>query len=420
MASWLTRSAAAAAAAVLSLALAACGSGDNASDADRVPGGTITTLTTEPSPEPEAEAGEGPSDEATDDGHEGGHAHQAGTVKPRPLRPGEKRMTLSMPTAYTPSAPNGTGTDDYRCFLLDPHLAKDAFLTGTFVQPGNAEVVHHVILFAVPPDMVAEAEAMDAGDEGEGWTCFGGSGLRDDDGLNSAPWLGAWAPGGKESVSASGFGKKLAAGSRIIMQVHYNLLAGPGPDQSDTLLRLAPGTADITPLETMLLPAPVEMPCREKYADGPLCDREASIADLIARVGGAGNTNNALYLLCGGKPQASNTTSCDRDIWEPTTIRGVAGHMHLLGRSIKIEVNPGTPDAQTIMDIPVWDFDNQANKPIEPVTVDLGDVVRVTCRHVQWLRDKLPSFEGIPDKYVVWGEGTTDEMCLGILTVTRP
>jgi hypothetical protein len=423
MASWLTRTTAAAAAAVVSLALAACGSGDNASDADRVPVGTVTTLTPEPSPE----AAEGPSDEATDgheegheDGHEEGHGHEIEATKPKPLRPGEKRMTLSMPAAYTPSAPNGTGTDDYRCFLLDPHLAKDAYLTGTFVQPGNADVVHHVILFSVPPDMVADAEALDAGVDGEGWTCFGGSGLRDDDGLNSAPWLGAWAPGGKESVSAPGFGKLLAAGSRIIMQVHYNLLAGPGADQSDTLLRLAPGTADITPLETMLLPAPVEMPCRKKYADGPLCDREASIADLIARVGGAGNTNNALYLLCGGKPVASNTTSCDRTINEPTTIRGVAGHMHLLGRSITIEVNPGTPEAKTILDIPIWDFDNQANKPIKPVTVDYGDVVRVTCRHVQWLRDKLPSFEGIPDKYVVWGEGTTDEMCLGILTVTRP
>jgi hypothetical protein len=415
MASWLTRSTAAAATAVLSLALAACGSSDNASDADRVPVGTVTTLTPEPSPEA-TEAGDGPSDEATDTGH----SHQAGAVKPKPLRQGEERMTLSMRTAYTPSAPNGTGTDDYRCFLLDPHLQKDAFLTGTFVQPGNPDVVHHVILFAVPPGMVAEAEAMDAGSDGEGWTCFGGSGLRDNDGLNSAPWLGAWAPGGKESVSAPGFGKKLPAGSRIIMQVHYNLLAEPGPDQSDTLLRLAPGTADITPLETVLLPAPVEMPCREQYADGPLCDRDASMADVIARFGGVGNTNNALYLLCGGKPRASNTTSCDRDIWEPTTIRGVAGHMHLLGRSIKIEVNPGTPEAKTIMDIPVWDFDNQANKPIKPVTVDFGDVVRVTCRHVQWLRDKLPSFEGIPDKYVVWGEGTTDEMCLGILTVTRP
>jgi hypothetical protein len=39
---------------------------------------------------------------------------------------------------------------------------------------------------------------------------------------------------------------------------------------------------------------------------------------------------------------------------------------------------------------------------------------------VQWLRDVLPSFAGIPDKYVIWGEGTTDEMCLGILLLTRP
>ena len=45
--------------------------------------------------------------------------------------------------------------------------------------------------------------------------------------------------------------------------------------------------------------------------------------------------------------------------------------------------------------------------------------VKVTCTHVQWLRDKLPAFEGQPDRYVVWGEGTTDEMCLGMLQVTR-
>ena len=44
----------------------------------------------------------------------------------------------------------------------------------------------------------------------------------------------------------------------------------------------------------------------------------------------------------------------------------------------------------------------------------------VTCRHDQSLRDQLPAFEGQEDRYVVWGEGTTDEMCLGILLVTRP
>ena len=46
--------------------------------------------------------------------------------------------------------------------------------------------------------------------------------------------------------------------------------------------------------------------------------------------------------------------------------------------------------------------------------------MRVTCRHDQSLRDLLPAFKGSPEKYVVWGEGTTDEMCLGLLLVTRP
>ena len=103
----------------------------------------------------------------TADPHAGQTAHSddhAGVepVKPRPLRPGERRMKLTMPTAYTPSAPTGVGTDDYRCFLLDPHLAKDTYLTGTHVLPGNPDVVHHVILFRVPPDQVAEAKEIDA------------------------------------------------------------------------------------------------------------------------------------------------------------------------------------------------------------------------------------------------------------------
>ncbi len=112
--------------------------------------------------------------------------------------------------------------------------------------------------------------------------------------------------------------------------------------------------------------------------------------------------------------------SCSRPINQTETVRGVAGHMHLLGKSIKVEVNAGQPDQRTLLDIPVWDFDNQGSKPMKPVNLGPGDTVTVTCRHSQELRDRLPSFEGQPDKYVVWGEGTTDEMCLAILLVTRP
>jgi hypothetical protein len=326
-----------------------------------------------------------------------------------------------MPETYTPSAPTGVGTDDYRCFLLDPKVPSDRFITGFNILPGNPDVVHHVILFRVPPAQLERVRTLDAAEDGEGWTCFGGVGVDQGTRLDDAPWLGAWAPGGTESVTSAGFGTRMTEGSQIVMQVHYNLLAGTSPDTSATQLRTMPADAGLTPLQTMLLPAPVELPCRPDHDDSPLCDREASIVDVKTRFGAeAGSTNDLLYFLCGGRPVASETTSCTQTISRPTTIRAVAGHMHLLGREIKIEVNPGTPRARTVLDIPTWDFDNQKSRPIEPVHLNPFDTVKVTCRHVQWLRDRLPSFEGQPDRYVVWGEGTTDEMCLGILTVTRP
>ena len=342
----------------------------------------------------------------------------APAAKPVPLRRGEHRMTLTMPQTYTPSAPTGVGTDDYRCFLLNPHLKQARYLTGTNVLPGNPTVVHHVILFRADPDQVEEAEAKDASEPGEGWTCFGGTGLSGDFGnVDDANWLGAWAPGGRESVTRPGYGVKLEPGTRIIMQVHYNLLVGDEPDASSAQLRWRPARAHLTPIHTILEPAPVELPCRPAHDSSPLCHRDNAVADVKARFGAAGNTADLLYFLCGGKPHPSQVTSCTRPVQQPLTILGVAGHMHLLGRWIKIEINPGTPEARTILDIPVWDFDNQGARPIDPVHLDTFDTVKVTCKHVQWLRDKLPAFEGQPDRYVVWGEGTTDEMCLGMLQV---
>src|SRR5690349_21847644 len=132
-----------------------------------------------------------------------GHAAAAKAPPEAPLRPGERFVTLRMPAAYTPKAPTAPGTDDYRCFLLDPGITTRSFVTGINVLPGNPEIVHHVILFRVPPDKVARAEELDGLQAGQGWTCFGGTGVESQGlGLNSAPWLGAWAPGGGERVLA--------------------------------------------------------------------------------------------------------------------------------------------------------------------------------------------------------------------------
>jgi hypothetical protein len=94
--------------------------------------------------------------------------------------------------------------------------------------------------------------------------------------------------------------------------------------------------------------------------------------------------------------------------------------MHLLGRRISIELNPGTEKARTLLDLHPWNFDDQGSVPVTPpAKVRPGDTLRVTCRHTQRMRDLLPELQGIPERYVVWGEGTTDEMCLGIVLLTR-
>jgi len=342
------------------------------------------------------------------------------------VRPGERLLRLRMPAAYRPSAPKGT-TDDYRCFLLDPKLERDASVTSVRIEPGQPRVVHHVILFRVDPSQVEEAKELDAATPGQGWSCFGDSGLSLDasveSALDDADWVAAWAPGSGGGRLPDGTGVLLAARSRVVMQVHYNLLNGRAPDRSQALLTVAPRSAKLTPLRTMLLPAPVELPCADDEG-GRLCNRNEAVAELARKYGPeAAFVPAGLLFLCGGDSQsrdADGVTACDRRVRERATIRIAAGHMHLLGSSITIELNPGTPRAQTLLDIPRWDFHWQnAYALARPVRARAGDVVRVTCRHD--VGKRAAGEQGVPKtpRYILWGEGTTDEMCLGILQVTR-
>jgi hypothetical protein len=187
-------------------------------------------------------------------------------------------------------------------------------------------------------------------------------------------------------------------------------------------LRTVPGDADLRPLETMLFPGPVELPCLPDES-GPLCDREAAVQDTIERFGGESlRTIWGLQLICDGDlvdPKAGATQSCTHRLNESVSVYAAAGHMHLLGREISLVANAGTPKEMTLLDIDAWDFDNQGAIPLAgPVDLDKGDTITVTCTHDAKLRRQLPALADTEPRYITWGEGTTDEMCLGILTVT--
>jgi Copper type II ascorbate-dependent monooxygenase, C-terminal domain len=358
-----------------------------------------------------------------------GPARKPPGQEPIPRHAGERVLDLRMPAAYRTSAPKGT-TDDYRCFLLDPKLSRDMSVTSARIVPGARKVVHHVILFRVSRSQVPEAKALDAQSRGQGWSCFGGTGLSLgatsaslQGALNDANWVAAWAPGWGGNRVPDGTGVPLTARSQIVMQVHYNLLNGRAPDRSRAVLTAAPASRKLKPLRTMLLPGPVELACAPGE-QGRLCSRSAALNELTRKYGfEAGFVPGGLLLLCGGdasNPRPSPVSTCDRRITQRTTIYVAAGHMHLLGASVRLELNPGTSRSRVLLDIPRWDFNWQnAYQLVEPAEARPGDVVRVTCRYD--VAKRHHGGHGIPKtpRYVLWGEGTTDEMCLGILQVTR-
>jgi len=356
----------------------------------------------------------------------GGKASGPGVGKPpapkTDVRSGERLLTLAMPTAYKPTAKAGL-TDDYRCFLLDPELSEDVYATSASIRPGARAIVHHVILFRIPASAATAANELDAASAGAGWSCFGGIGVSSgQQALENAPWISAWAPGWGSGRLPDGTGVSLPKGSLVVMQAHYNLANGNAPDRSRAVFTLAP-PAGLKAMETVLLPAPVELAC-VKGEKGRLCNRDAALADLGRKYGSlAAVAPGVLLFICGkdaASPKATTTSTCDRTLSRPTTIHLVAGHMHLLGKSIRVELNPGTAGSKVLLDIPRWDFHWQnAYLLEEAVEAKPGDVLRVTCRFDPVRRPERG--QGIPKtpRYVLWGEGTADEMCLGIVQVVR-
>jgi len=172
----------------------------------------------------------------------------------------------------------------------------------------------------------------------------------------------------------------------------------------------------------------VELPCPAGVT-GPQCSRDQALQDEASKYGAeAAFIPIALLRLCSKTladyPQdvgdgTSIATSCRRSFSSRETIYGVAGHMHLRGVDIRLELDPGTPSAQTLLHIPRWNFHWQdAYYLAQPVDASTGDTIRVTCRF-----DNSPGHQPVvrgkrqKPRYVLWGEGTTDEMCLGLLQV---
>ncbi len=202
-------------------------------------------------------------------------------------------IMLRQAQAYTPHAPPGA-TDDYHCTLMNPHVTTNSYIISSQFFPGSPED-HHSILFLVPPNLAAAAEAANVG--GNGWSCFGETPIPNTglDQISNTPWLSAWSPGHGADNLPKDTGIYLPAGSLVVMQVHYNLLVGDKPVKNSLELHTVPATTPLLPLHLGLMPAPPDIPCAARR------DRPAVQPGGVARQPGA--TIRAERRVLRGRPR---------------------------------------------------------------------------------------------------------------------
>jgi hypothetical protein len=95
--------------------------------------------------------------------------------------------------------------------------------------------------------------------------------------------------------------------------------------------------------------------------------------------------------------------------------------MHLLGQSMTFVLDPGTPRQQTLLDVGDYNFhDQRAYNLAKPVPVGPRDSIKITCTYDPTLEQQLPTLRKVPPHFVTWGDGSTDEMCLGLIMTVPP
>ncbi len=276
--------------------------------------------------------------------------------------------TLEMTAAYLPEAE----PDDYRCFLFD-WPAGSTYLTGYEVDIGNKDVVHHVVVYVSPPGLAESYRSLDEADEGEGYSCFGGPGIVDND---QADWLGGWAPGGISGDFPEGTGIHVEEDSVVIVQMHYNVEnAGPQPDQSSIRVMVDDAVDHPGQIQPWANPA---------WLSSTLMELPAQTEDI----------SHGFSFAPGG----------DYLLWTSNL------HMHELGKNARLAIDRADGSEDCMLQIDDWDFSWQRSYRFEePKLIEDGDAISLEC-----------TWDNPTDEDIYWGDGTGDEMCLGTFLITLP
>lgn len=264
------------------------------------------------------------------------------------------------------------GDDVYRNFVIKTNDKESMWIRAIDVAPGNRKVVHHVIAFLDSGERAAKLEKA-SGDGQPGYSSGGG-------GVGFLPdgALGGWAPGLQPFETPKGTAFELKPGTSIVLQVHYHK---SGREETDK-----------TKLAIYLAKEKIEKEMRLAWIANPF---------FRLRPGNAAQPVNMSY-----------TVPVD------VTAYGAMPHMHLLGKSMKAWVELPDGKEMPIVSIDQWDFNWQLTYEfMKPMRIPAGSTIRATAIYNNSADNT--NNPNNPPKEVRWGEQTTDEMALLIVSFTR-
>ena len=320
-----------------------------------------------------------------------------------------KTHTLTMAAPY--EVAENSGKDEIRCFPIDPGFTTDTWIGGTNVVPGASQVVHHVIVYVDPKGQGA-AKAAGA----SSYPCFGGPDVSD------PSLLLAWAPGVPPTSYGEDTGLKIPKDAKLVLQIHYHPTNTSTPDQTKFELKVIEGKPSYVAQVVLLGNAEDDkgaiklLPGADDPATGPAFIIPANVADHKESM------EVVLPETIQGFPL-------------PTlSIAAVGTHMHWAGVDMKVEIERKNPTAEQpakecLVGTPKYDFNWQRgyayDEPAEKLpTAAAGDKLRFTCTYDNTMGNKhvrkaLAEQQKAAPTEIKLGEQTLDEMCLGVLVVTR-
>jgi hypothetical protein len=328
---------------------------------------------------------------------EGDPASAAAVPDPISLTLEDANQRLSPEVGFAASG----NRDQYTCFVMDPGLSTTRWLTGVQVEAGNEEVVHHALIFADESGDAASRANADGF-----YACPGNEGL-------GGQLVGAWAPGAVPTETPEGAGIEVAAGSAIVMQIHYH----PRGEVAAT---------DITSVDLRWVDEAPEHPAVLTLVGN--ADDEAS-----GLLPGPNDDDGVEFRIPAGAKDHTEEMAFPIDSGRRTYQVYMAGtHMHYVGTDMRVWVDHHKPEgdepaSECLVQTPNWDFDWQRGYAYDAPLADVPqvrnrDTLRMVCRYDNTLENpgvqRALSDAGETEPQDVYlGETTLDEMCLAVLGI---